>query len=276
MRACLSTASTSILVNGSPTNEFRLTRGIRQGDPLSPFLFLIVAEGLNVAMEEAMISGIFKGVRIGDGQDVCNHVTISHLQFVDDTIFFGDWSEDNVVGLLSILKCFEMASGLKVNLKKSKLLGLGVEESVVRVWADLIGCGVDLLPFKYLGLPVGCVMNRYASWNSVLDKFNCRLSSWKSRMISFGGRLTLVKSVLGSLPLYFFSLFRAPEKSQIWSNAMCCDKTPLQGTTRKKNQWPDPNSRTTRQHKLGISRVVKPRIPRELALFDLLVCNLLI
>lgn len=205
IRACLSSATTSVLVNGSPTKEICLSRGIRQGDPLSPFLFLIVAEGLNVVMKEVRESGSFKGVKLGDGSEM-----VSHLQFADDTIFFGEWSENNVVNLISLLKCFQLASGLKVNMRKSKLLGIGVDEEEVKLWADVIGCGVESVPFKYLGLSVGCSMKRSVAWNSVLDKFQRRLSDWKARMISQGGRLTLVKSVLGSLPLYFLSLYRAP------------------------------------------------------------------
>lgn len=71
IRACISSASTSILVNGSPTQEIKFSRGIRQGDPLSPFLFLIVADGLNVAMKEVREMGAFKGVKVGEGERWC-------------------------------------------------------------------------------------------------------------------------------------------------------------------------------------------------------------
>lgn len=104
----------SILVNGSPTDEFYLTRGVRQGDPLSPFLFLIAAEGLNILVKEASNCGIFKGVKVGR-----ENVVVSHLQYADDTIFFGDWSRSNACNLMGILKCFEGVSGLRVNLNKS-------------------------------------------------------------------------------------------------------------------------------------------------------------
>lgn len=73
-----------------------------------------------------------------------------------------------------------------------------------------MGCSSGNLPFLYLGLPVGAKMGRIENWNLVVEKVRKRLESWKTKFISFGGRLTLVKSVLGSLPLYFFSLFHAP------------------------------------------------------------------
>ncbi|XP_071715046.1 uncharacterized mitochondrial protein AtMg01250-like [Rutidosis leptorrhynchoides] len=85
--ACLKSASVSILVNGSPTSEFTLKRGIRQGDPLSPFLFIIAAEGLNILTNAATEKGLFKGVEIGEDK-----VKISHLQYADDTIFLGEWN----------------------------------------------------------------------------------------------------------------------------------------------------------------------------------------
>ncbi|PWA63317.1 Transposon TX1 [Artemisia annua] len=123
---CLSSSTMSILVNGSPTEEFRLERGVRQGDPLSPFLFIIAAEGLNAIVKEAVAKGIFNGVRVGS-----NQVVVSHLQYADDTIFFGEWSRENARSLMCILKCFEQVSGLRVNYSKSKLYGVGVNEEEI-------------------------------------------------------------------------------------------------------------------------------------------------
>ncbi|GJX97357.1 reverse transcriptase domain, reverse transcriptase zinc-binding domain protein [Tanacetum coccineum] len=150
IRACLESASISVLVNGSPTNEFLMERGVRQGDPLSPFLFILATEGLNVMLKEAVNRNIFRGIKVG-----ANDVKISHLQYADDTIFFGEWSRNN-------------ASKLMTN------------------------------------------MRRLGAWRPVIEKFKKRLSGWKAKSMSFGGRLTLVKSVLGSLPLYHFSMFRVP------------------------------------------------------------------
>ena len=71
-------------------------------------------------------------------------------------------------------------------------------------------CGIGEFPFTYLGLPIGVCMRKENAWRMVVEKFKKRLSEWKARSMSFGGRLTLVKSVLGSLPLYYFSMFRVP------------------------------------------------------------------
>nr|GEV22819.1 transposon TX1 uncharacterized [Tanacetum cinerariifolium] len=99
-------------MNGSPSKEFGLERGVRQGDLLSSFLFILAAEGLNAIVSEAVEKGIFRGVVVGG-----NNVMVPHLQYTDDTIFFGDWDKDNAKSLMCILKCFEEASGLKGQMK---------------------------------------------------------------------------------------------------------------------------------------------------------------
>ncbi|GJR70222.1 reverse transcriptase domain, reverse transcriptase zinc-binding domain protein [Tanacetum coccineum] len=122
---CLKSSSMSILVNGSPTEEFGLKRGVRQGDPLSPFLFIIAAEGLNAIVKEAVSLDIFRGVKVGG-----NNVTVAHLQYADDTIFF------------------------------CKIYGIGVNESELKEMASWMGCGVGEFPFTYLGLSIGENMRR--------------------------------------------------------------------------------------------------------------------
>lgn len=88
IKECVSTATTSVLVNGSPTDEFPLKRGLRQGDPLSPFLFLLAAEGLNIVMKSLVEAQLFSGYSIG----AANPVVVSHLQFADDTLLLGSKS----------------------------------------------------------------------------------------------------------------------------------------------------------------------------------------
>ncbi|XP_071740785.1 uncharacterized protein [Rutidosis leptorrhynchoides] len=93
---------------------------------------------------------------------------------------------------------------------KSCIHGIGIQKSFIEEVANHIGCRVGVLPFTYLGLPIGHNMNKAKEWKFVVDKFESRLADWKAKTISFGGRLTQIKSVLSSLSLYAFSLFRAP------------------------------------------------------------------
>lgn len=98
-------AHVSIFVNGSPTVEFVMEKGLRQGDPLSAFLFILVAHALSVMMREAVEKGMFKGEKIGR-----NAVEVTHLQFADDVLFMGEWFAGNAMNLLKCVKWFEAAS----------------------------------------------------------------------------------------------------------------------------------------------------------------------
>ena len=105
-----------------------------------------------------------------------------------------------------ILFWFEAASGLKINLDKSEVILVGEVEEVNEMAVE-IGCRVGQLPTVYLGLP-----NKATSvWDGVEEKVRRRLALWKCQYISKGGRITLIKSTLASMPLYQMSLFRMPK-----------------------------------------------------------------
>ncbi|XP_071709331.1 uncharacterized protein [Rutidosis leptorrhynchoides] len=157
--SCLKSASISILVNGSPTEEFKMGRGVRQGDPLSLFLFILATEGLNILTKTAVEKRLFNGVKVGN-----DNITVSHLQYADDTIFFGEYVRENLKSLLHLLKCFELASGLKINMRKSNLLGVGIPNDEVKVLADDIGCDMGSFPFKYLGFPISTKIKKNSDW----------------------------------------------------------------------------------------------------------------
>jgi len=101
-------------------------------------------------------------------------------------------------------------SGLKVNFHKSMLFGVNIDESWVYEAASVLSCKIGRLPFLYLGLPIGDDPRRLVFWEPVLDRIKARLFEWKSRNLSFGGHLILLKSVLSSLPVYALSFFKAP------------------------------------------------------------------
>jgi len=129
IKECVCTSTASVLVNGSPTDEFPLERGLHQGDPLSPFLFLLAAEGLNVLMQSLVEAGIYTGYSVGR----VALVVVSHLQFVDDTLLIGNKSWGNVRAMRAGLVLFEAMSGLKVNFHKSSLVGVNINASWLSV-----------------------------------------------------------------------------------------------------------------------------------------------
>lgn len=203
--SCLSSSSISILVNGSPTQAFKPSRGLKQGDPLSPFLFIIAAEAFNVLMQSAMNAGLFKGIQIG-----CGNLTLSHLQYADDTIIMGAPTIQNINAAKFILRWYEFLSGLSINFKKSKLYTINCSSSWSNTAALSLNCRLDKFPSTYLGLPIGGSPTKYNFWKPVIEKFEKKLCAWKCRLLSAGARVTLVNSILSSLPLYFCSLFKLP------------------------------------------------------------------
>ncbi|OMO61164.1 Endonuclease/exonuclease/phosphatase [Corchorus capsularis] len=155
----------SALVNGVPVGFFGMQRGLRQGCPISPYLFCTVGQMLNFIFENALNLNLFRGVQVGNSS-----LSISHLQ----------------------------------------LYGIGVDESLLQNCANVVGCKIDHLPSVYLGLLIGARPSSVSIWRSVVERFLSRLSSWKAHHLSIAGRITLIKSVLNSLPLYFMSLFPLP------------------------------------------------------------------
>ncbi|GJZ40063.1 RNA-directed DNA polymerase, eukaryota, reverse transcriptase zinc-binding domain protein [Tanacetum coccineum] len=196
----LSSAKSSVLVNRSLTDEFHLHRGLRQGESLSLFLFIMIMEGLHVAVEDAILAGYFRGVTVGSQN-------ISHLLFADDVLFLGEWFRSNVINLVNLLQSFYRASGLKLNLQKSKLYGVGVSHDEVQQLALLTGCNSQRLPFVFLGLPISENMAKQKGLEPIVDNFNTRMSRWKASMLSIGVQTTLLSLVLGGLGTYYFSLF---------------------------------------------------------------------
>jgi len=144
---CVGAAVASVLVNGSPTEEFPIERGLRQGDPLSPFLFLLVAECFNILMKTMVEADMYTGYSVGGMGEV--HLT--HLQFVDDTLIIGKKSWQNVRSMRAVLLLFEEISGLKVNFNKSMLTGINISDSWVSKAAMVMNCRMGSIPFFILG-----------------------------------------------------------------------------------------------------------------------------
>ncbi|GJU29556.1 hypothetical protein Tco_1173145 [Tanacetum coccineum] len=130
--------------------------------------------------------------------------------YADDAVFVGQWSDANIDTIVHVLDCFHRASGMRINMNKSKLVGISVEEDKVAIAASKFGCLILKTPFSYLGSKVGGLMSRIQSWNEVVDRVTARLSKWKMKTLSIGERLTLLKSVLGSMSIYHMSIFKVP------------------------------------------------------------------
>ncbi|XP_039065107.1 uncharacterized protein LOC120210455 [Hibiscus syriacus] len=185
---CISTASISVLVNGSPTEEFSIAKGLRQGCSLSPLLFNMVGELLHLMLNKAVDLGLFQGFSFGKNQ---NSFSLSHLQFADDLIIFCRASVTQIKNVRRVLRIFSVLTGLHLNLSKSKLFGINVGSDILDEWARNIGCSVGSFPTDYLGLPLGAVKNLEKLWDPVFANFNRKLTGWKASSLSMAGRLFL-------------------------------------------------------------------------------------
>ena len=120
LKTCVSTVRFSVLVNGSPAGFFFSSRGLRQGDPLSPLLFLLIMEVLSRIMKKTEEGGFIQGFHVGPINSTC--IRISHLLFADDTILFCDASREQILSIRLALTCFQAFTGLKVNVGKSEII----------------------------------------------------------------------------------------------------------------------------------------------------------
>ncbi|RVX00224.1 putative ribonuclease H protein [Vitis vinifera] len=137
-------------------------------------------------------------------------LAVSHLLFADDTLIFCEARREQLTNLSWILAWFEAASGLRINLAKSVLIPVGEVDELEELAAEL-GCRLGALPTVYLGLPLGALHKTSSSWDGVEERMRRRLAQWKRQYISKGGRITLIKSTLASIPIYLLSLIRIPK-----------------------------------------------------------------
>nr|GEW18464.1 RNA-directed DNA polymerase, eukaryota [Tanacetum cinerariifolium] len=168
----LSSGMAPVLVNRSPTAEFQFHCGLKQDRQL--------------------------------------HYDLSPF-YADDAVFVGEWSDDNLSSIMHVLHCFSLASELEINVKKSYLLGVGIPNDLIVAVASTLGCSIMKTPFKYLGFTIGGNMSNISACDDIISKLNSRLSKWKVKTLFIRGRLTLLKSVLGSTPIYWMSLYKVPK-----------------------------------------------------------------
>uniref|UniRef100_A0A2N9FZT4 Reverse transcriptase domain-containing protein n=1 Tax=Fagus sylvatica TaxID=28930 RepID=A0A2N9FZT4_FAGSY len=172
IRTCISTVRFSIMVNGSPSGFFGSSRGLRQGDPLSSLLFLLVMEVLSQLLSRTKEVGLICGFKAGSA--TVSGLSISHLLFANDTIVFCDADRDQLLHLRMVLACFEAVTGLGVNMGKSELVPVGEVRNVDQL-AEILCCRVRVLPMSCLGLPLGSSFKASTVWNPILEKIDQRI-----------------------------------------------------------------------------------------------------
>ncbi|KAL4340841.1 hypothetical protein GQ457_08G034090 [Hibiscus cannabinus] len=176
---------------------------VRQGDPLSPLLFVVVVEVFHQFMVWATNLGLVRGIC------VALEVVLTHLQFADDTMLFLRRDEAFVQNLQRILTYFQYCWGLEINFSKSLLFTVNVGTKLVDEMVGILGCSVGQLPFKYLGIPIGVNSQKVVVWELIIHRVRLKLAGWKRESLSFAARLVLGNSVLSAFPLYYMGIFVA-------------------------------------------------------------------
>ncbi len=201
--AILHSSSTAVLLNGTPSSYFQCKRGLCQGDPFFPLLFILCIDVLFRMLHLATLHSLLPPVGAGD-------VNIHALQFADDLLIFFDGSRRSAGVIKVVLDAFSAASGLKINFSKSSIIPINLESSRVGGLANFFGCPTIGFPFTYLGLPLSPKALRKSDYLPLIEKLHNRLAGWKGLLLSRGGRLALLNSVLSGIPTYFCSAFLLP------------------------------------------------------------------
>eukprot|EP00253_Pinus_taeda_P015299 PITA_15299 len=204
--SCISTPNFSVLVNDTPSKTFKASKGIRQGDPISPFLFILAVEGLGKYLKQERVDGNIKGLRLWG-----NDLPITHQQFVDDIMLFGEPTVREVRNLKKALDLFAEASGMEINKDKSCTFIFNTVETVKRHLSRLLGFKQGDLPTKYLGNILDYSSKRLKNWQGILNKLTNRMANWTFRTLNIAGRIVLVKSVLQAIPIYPLSSMAVPQ-----------------------------------------------------------------
>eukprot|EP00253_Pinus_taeda_P024545 PITA_24545 len=181
--ALVTSPSFSILVNGSPLETFIPLRGLRQGDPLSPFLFILMMEEMGRSIKHAKIVGKVKGIQLSeDGQ------ALTHQQFFDDTMLQGIPTVKEALAYKQILREFSMGLGMEVNLSKSNIFFFNTHIAIQRNISKILGFQRGIFLSKYLGVPLTAKPLHKSIWEPVINKLQDKIRKWTIRSLNLAGR----------------------------------------------------------------------------------------
>ena len=207
MMLCVTTVSYEVCLNGSSIGPIFPRRGLRQGDPLSPYLFLLCVEGLSNSLDRAAADGRVHGCRVATSAP-----SITHLLFADDSFQFFKATVAETEAVKDLLNTYERYSGQSVNFQKSGIFfSANVQPQLKGVLSDILGVHKNLSDSHYLGLPSLVGRSKKKVFGFVKDKVWKRIQGWKAKQISRAGKTVLIKNAAQSIPSYCMSCFLLPK-----------------------------------------------------------------
>ena len=202
----ITSVSFSVMFNGEKLESFQPSRGLRHGDPISPYLFLIAAEGLSCLLKSSSESTSLEGIKVAPTAPVVNH-----LLFVDDSLLLFKSSNEGAVAFSNLLDFYCRASGQKISHGKSSIFfSKGVPDSVREEIKEILNVPDETLNEKYLGMSSDVGSSKNGAFRYLKDRLWSKIQGWIERTLSTAGKEVLVKSVAQSVPVYSMSCFKLP------------------------------------------------------------------
>ncbi|KAK4404580.1 putative mitochondrial protein [Sesamum angolense] len=247
---CITSVSYSFVLSGSRFGSILPQRGLRQGDPLSPYLFLLCTESFSSLFRHAEANRVVPGVPICRGAPA-----ISHLLFAYDTMIFCPASQDIVQHVQEILASYKQASEQQINLQKSSVAFIrNTPLEVQRHLGEVLGIRLENKHEKYLGLPSMAFRSKRALFAPLKDRIWKRIHSWHEKTLSQADKAILIQSVVQAFPSFAMSYFRLPKTLLKEFQSLAADFFWHNGDRRPKQFW-----RILSRSDCLVSRVLKAK-----------------